>query len=264
VKTARVLREKIANRTPLVGAIVTFHLWPGVVEIAKNAGLDYLIVDTEHIRFDEALVAEVCSIGRLIEYPILLRPPVSDFDTVRLAMDKGPCGLLLPMVDDIAILESVQDAVYMPPRGKRRPGGPGNHWVSSLQYTNWKSEVEDEVIILPQIESPRGLENADAIASHPLTTALAIGPYDLSARLGVCWEPENPKLLDAIESIRQAANNVGKNMWMIGDGPTLRARGFTFLCVTEPMMFLENSLKNLVHRTKEGGEVSPALEKPLP
>lgn len=53
----------------------------------------------------------------------------------------------------------------------------------------WKSEFEDDLVILPQIESIVGLENVNAIARHPLTTAIAIGPYDLSADLGVCWRP---------------------------------------------------------------------------
>lgn len=264
MKTAKILREKIQNRTPITGAIVTFHLWPGIVEIARNAGLDYIIIDTEHIRFDEALVSDVCMIGRMIDFPILLRPHATDAETVRLAMDKGPCGLQLPMVDDVTILENIQDGVYMPPRGKRRPGGPGNRWISGYNYDNWKTEVEEDVIILPQIESPRGLENAAAIAAHPLTTAIAIGPYDLSARLGVCWEPNNPLVLDAIEQVRQAGEAAGKNMWIIGDGPTLRQRGFTFLCVSEPMMLLENSLKELVRRTKEDSGQDQDSAVPLP
>ena len=44
-------------------------------------------------------------------------------------------------------------------------------------------------------------------------------------------------------------------MLMVGDGPTMRKRGFTFICLTEPMMFLEAALKDLVTRTRktEGG-----------
>src|SRR5690242_1044060 len=126
MKSARRLRERIENQTPTVGAIVTFHLWIGIVEIACEAGLDYLIVDTEHLKFDDDLVANVCAIGRMLDYPILIRPPSTDPTTIRLAMDKGPCGLLLPMVDNVAVLENIQEGVHMPPRGKRRPGGPGN------------------------------------------------------------------------------------------------------------------------------------------
>jgi 2-keto-3-deoxy-L-rhamnonate aldolase RhmA len=250
MKAARQLRERIKQETPTLGAIVSFHLWIGIVEIARSTGLDYLIVDTEHHRFDHELIADVCALGRMVDYPILIRPPSIDPTTIRLAMDAGPCGLLLPMVDDVSILETVKEGAFMPPRGKRRPGGPGNRWVGNYDYATWKAEVEDELIILPQIESPTGLDNAEAIASHPLTTALAVGPYDLSAHLGVCWQPEAPSLLHALERIRVAARAVGKTMWMIGDGPALRKRGFSFVCIAEPIMLLESSLKDLVQRTR--------------
>ncbi len=263
MKSAKLLRENIKNQTPTVGAIATFHLWIGLVEISQKAGLDYLIVDTEHQRFDDDLVANICAIGRMIDFPILIRPPSTEPTTIRLAVDKGPCGLLLPMVDNVASLEAVQEGAYMPPRGKRRPGGPGNRWVHDYQYSTWKQEVEDDLIILPQIESKEGLQNAGAIAAHPLTTALAIGPYDLSANLGVCWQPQDPVLLDAVERIRKAAAAVGKNMWMIGDGPNLRQRGFTFICISEPMLLLEESLKNLVRQTKEVGDSRPAATEVL-
>ena len=31
-------------------------------------------------------------------------------------------------------------------------------------------------------------------------------------------------------------------MWMIGDGPDLVSQGFNFICLTEPIMFLESKL----------------------
>src|ERR1043166_3483482 len=210
MESAKILREKIQNETVTTGALLTFHLWPGIVEIARNAGLDFIIVDTEHMRFDDELVADVCAMGRLLNYPVLIRPPETEPGFVRLAADKGACGLFLPMVNDVATMDAVRDGLYMPPRGKRRPGGPGNRWVSTLQYMSWRTEVADDFIVLPQIESPKGVENADASAAHPLTTAFAPGPYDLSANLGVCWQPQHPDLLNALERIRQAGGKPAK------------------------------------------------------
>ncbi len=264
MKSAKLLREKIQNDQPALGTLVSFHLWAGVVEIALKAGLDYLIVDLEHHRFDAELVADVCAVGRLLDFPILIRPPSTELTEVRIAMDLGPCGLLLPMVNNAAVLDQVQQAVYMPPRGERRPGGHGNRWVSNYHYETWKSEVEEDLIILPQIESVEGLSNLEAIAGHALTTAMAIGPYDLSARLGVCWEPENPLLVNAIERIRQAARAARKNTWMIGDGPALRQRGFTFICVGEPMLLLEQALRELAARARTPSSETSPSSIPLP
>ena len=36
----------------------------------------------------------------------------------------------------------MRDAIWLPPRGTRRPGGAGNHWVADFQYKTWKAQVE--------------------------------------------------------------------------------------------------------------------------
>ncbi len=258
MKAARILREKIANQDHITtGALCTFHFWPGLVEIAMKAGLDYLIIDLEHLTFDATMVAEACAIGRRQDFPILIRPPAAEFTPVRLALDLGPCGLLIPYVESLDTMATVQDAVYMPPRGRRRPGGQGNLWVSDVNYETWKNEVEDQLIILPQIESRSGLENVTAIAAHPLTTSIAVGPYDLSANLGVCWKPESDELQNALKKIRNAGQAAGKNMWMIGDGSELVAQGYNFLCIGEPTMFLQSKLGELNNSCKGSHDRRP-------
>ena len=77
--------------------------------------------------------------------------------------------------------------------GKTRPGGPGNYWEGDFRYETWKAGVEDDFIVLPQIESRAGLERLDKIAAHQITTAMAIGPYDLSMELGVGAQMDHPK-----------------------------------------------------------------------
>jgi 4-hydroxy-2-oxoheptanedioate aldolase len=202
--------------------------------------------------FDEEKVADACAVGRLIQFPILIRPPESEYSFVRRALDKGAVGLMLPQVQSVKMLDEVRQAVYMPPRGRRRVGGPGNRWPKDFQYTSWLQTVEDNLIILPQIESLQGVENAEAIAQHELTTALAIGPYDLSSDLGVCWTPDHPKLQQAVSAIRRTGRSAGKNTLMVGDGPTLIRNGFTFICVAEPSSFLEAALKNHVGAMRAG------------
>lgn len=259
MKSAKILRQKINNRdTITTGMIVTYHFWPGIVEIAMRSGMDYVIIDLEHLSFDHSAVAEACAMGRREDFPVLIRPAACEFTPLRLAMDLGPCGLIVPYIESTEDMRTIQDAVYLKPRGKRRPGGRGNYWVTDFNYQTWKTEVQDNLIILPQIESIKGLQSVTEIAQHPLTTALAVGPYDLSADLGTCFDPSAPALLDALQNIKQAAEEAGKPMWMIGDGPDLVSRGFHFICMTEPFMFLEARLRQLNTDTKSAsGQTVP-------
>jgi 2-keto-3-deoxy-L-rhamnonate aldolase RhmA len=244
MKAAKILKEKLSNKEPTIGLLATFQLWVELVESAIAQGYDYLIADLEHKDHGHALVADICATGRMADFPIFIRPQKTDVNSIRTVMDLGPCGLLLPMIEDAAMLDEVQQGIYMPPRGNRRPGGSGNMWVSDFHYENWKTEVEDDLIIIPQIESLKGLENVDAIAQHEIVTALGVGPYDLAARLGVLWDPDHPKHQEAMILLRTAADKAGKAMWRIGDGVALRKEGYHFICAGEPAIMLYRLLGN--------------------
>ena len=259
MKSAQILKQKIQSQQLTLGLLVTNFLWFDLVEISRNAGLDYLIVDLEHNAYDEQLVSDVLALGRMIDFPMLIRVQDPETIFIRRAADKGACGIVLPTVESAKVLDAVRDGLYMPPRGVRRPGGPGNRWMTGTgyEYTKWVERVENDFIVIPQIENQKGLENADEIAKHEITTAIGIGPYDLSASLGVCWEPSNPKLIAAQEKIRKAGRDAGKNMWMVGDGESLKARGFTFLCIGEATSFFEASLGNHVNALRTKNPVAP-------
>lgn len=251
MKAAQILKAKINGPGVTTGVIITYHLWPGLMELLIRSGIDYAIIDLEHLTHNAELVADCCAIARRADFPVLIRPPETEFTPMRLALDLGPCGLLLPYVSSVATMDMIQQAVYMAPRGRRRPGGHGNFWVSGYHYENFQSEVEADLIILPQIENQAGLACAAALAAHPLTTALAIGPYDLSASLGCCWQPDAPVLLRALDTIRQAGEAVGKKTWIIGNPDTLVPRGFSFMGLAEPTMLIEGALRDLNQRVKK-------------
>ena len=263
MKSAQILKAKINSPEVTTGVIITFHLWPGLIELLIRSGIDYAIIDLEHLTHSHEMVAECCAIGRRTNFPVLIRPPEAEFSPIRLAMDLGPCGLLLPYVSSLETMATIQQAVYMAPRGRRRPGGHGNFWVSGYNYDNFRTEVEDDLIILPQIENKAGLACVNQIAAHPLTTALAIGPYDMSASLGCCWKPDAPELLATLDQILAAGKAVGTTTWIIGDPALLRPRGFTFLGISEPTMLMEGALRDLSNRVKHG-QASAAGPELLP
>lgn len=262
MKTAQILRKKIDSGKLTLGILVTFHLWLDLIEIARDAGLDYVIVDLEHNDFGSDKVSEVCAVGRMIDFPILIRPAETEYTHIRLAADVGACGFLLPSVRNAGMLDVARDALYMPPRGRRRPGGPGNQWVTDYNYHTWRDSVENDFIVLPQIEDTVGLGNVEAIVRHELTTAAAIGPYDLSASLGVCWEPTHPEFMAAIDTIHTKAREAGRKTWMIGDAATLAAQGFSLICMGQPVPMFKAMLKSAVSAARTDnarGSVSNVL-----
>lgn len=247
MQPAAELKQRILAGDLTTGLLVTDHLWPQFVEIAKAAGLDYIIIDCEHQPHSAEAVALACMTGRLANFPVLIRPNQSTDAAIRAALDLGPCGLLLPNVESAAHLDMVRDAAWLPPRGNRRPGGPGNRWVREFTYDGFRKTVEDHLIVIPQIETPAALDRAEEIAAHELTTALGLGPFDLSTQMGICGAGvDHPQMQAALSSWRAAAAKVGKPVWMIGPGAKLVAMGFRFICLGEPSTLLTLALRSQV------------------
>jgi 4-hydroxy-2-oxoheptanedioate aldolase len=251
LSTAKQLKERLASGRPVIGLMATDHAWPFLVEICQKGTLDYLVIDCEHGDFSDELVSHICQIGRLANFPVLVRTISCELSVIRRTLDLGPCGILIPCVESTDQLDQVQEAGLMPPRGRRRPGGMGNYWLGDYQYETWKAEFEDQLIVIPQIESQTGVDNVDAIAAHPLVTALGLGPYDLSADLGCCWNPDHEKFVSALDRIKAAADAVGKKVWAGCDAPALLAKGYTFLWVGTTTTLLTSALTQIVQQVNQ-------------
>jgi 4-hydroxy-2-oxoheptanedioate aldolase len=243
MQPAHQLLAKVRRGEVTTGILATDHVWTDLVELSVRAGLDYLVIDLEHGAHSPDLVAEVCATGRRMNFAVLIRPRSNEYAALRLAIDLGCCGFLLASVESAAEMDIVREAVYLPPRGRRRPGGLGNRWVSDFGLDAWRGEVEDDFLVLPQIETRRGLDNLAEIVQHEMTTVLAVGPYDLSAELGVCGKMQDPVLRNALAEIQAAAKAAGKPSWMIGaDGAMLVRDGWNFICLGEPSWILAAAL----------------------
>ena len=251
LKPAAELKAKLATDELVIGMMATDQAWPFLVEICQTGGLDYLIIDREHGNFSDKLVSHICQVGRLANFPVLMRTVSCEASVIRRAIDMGPCGLLLPCVETTDQLDEVQDTVLMPPRGRRRPGGMGNYWLKDYQYETWKSDFEEHFIVISQIESQVGADNAESLAAHPLVTAMGVGPYDLSADLGCCWDPENDNYKRALKQVSAAANKAGKKVWAGTDAAALQADGYTFLWIGTTTTLLTGAISQTVRNTKK-------------
>jgi 2-keto-3-deoxy-L-rhamnonate aldolase RhmA len=122
--------------------------------------------------------------------------------------------------------------------------------VPDYHRKTWAGEVEADLIVVPQIETRRGLDLVDAIAAHEMTTALGIGPYDLGMALGCGLDWAHPTFVDAVAKLNQAARDAGKRMWRIGDAASLAREGCTFPCVGELTGLLDAALRRHVKSAK--------------
>lgn len=254
------LRKKIDSGERVMGIMATDLLSPVLIEIAKQAGIDYIVVDREHGAFSDEAVAEFCRVGRLAKFAVLVRTISCEASVLRRTIDLGPCGILLPNVESSEQLDCVADTIQMPPEGSRRPGGPGNYWMENFHRETWRENLEQHFIVIPQIESLAGVEKAAELAAHPVVTALGVGPYDLSADMGCCWHPDNEDYQNALRQIRAAADSAGKKVWIGADVEKYASEGYTFLWCGTFGSVLTGALSRIVEgaASEESGSPPPA------
>jgi len=247
MKSVQRIRKTIADGGRVSGFLATQHVSPQLVEMAIRAGADYLIVDCEHHMWPAELVSDVCRVGRLADFAVIIRVPKVESTVMRQAADLGPAGIMLPCVESVKELDLVQSCIQVPPRGTRRPGGQSCYWLENFRASDWRDRIEEHFLVLPQIENATGLKNAAGIASHPITTALAIGPYDLSLNLEVKydWDPQS-ELSRIVGSLALLGESHDKATWCIGPINRLLSLGIRFLGCGEPFGMMQGSLREAV------------------
>lgn len=180
-------------------------------EIAGCSGLDFVILDMQHGAVGpDGLPAQIQAAG-LGGASVLVRVPWNDPALTMRALDCGADGVVAPMIDRQDDVERFVAACLYPPRGQRSWGPFRALPASGLTRTAFEAEANDRVAAIAMVETAGALDEVAAIAAVPGLTALYVGPNDLSAALGLGYEPvpKHPRLLAALERVLAAAAGAG-------------------------------------------------------
>lgn len=204
------LKHKLLRDETAVGVIL-LSSDPHVIGVTATAGYDYVMPDLEHtgitLRELEAVVraADVAGISTIA------RVPGSTKADILSVLETGVHGIMVPMVESIAEAKAVVEAARYGPLGRRGVYYLGyNSGYCGLSPTDHFRTANEELLIILQIESSRGVQQAAEIAAVPGVDCLLIGPGDLSQSLGVPFEFEHPAVWEAIRSTFKATRMAGK------------------------------------------------------
>jgi 2-dehydro-3-deoxyglucarate aldolase/4-hydroxy-2-oxoheptanedioate aldolase len=117
------------------------------------------------------------------------------------------------------------------PRGERGlNGGNRDGRFGLTPLAEYVAAANASTFLGVQIETAGALAEAAEIAAVPDVDLLFVGPSDLSQILGVPGDFDNPKCLDAIESIARACARAGKPWGVFSRGPEYAARMLNLGC----------------------------------
>lgn len=224
------------------------------VEILAGAGFDWLLLDTEHSPNEVPMV--LSQLQATMEYgnvqPIV-RPAWNDAVAIKRFLDMGVQTLLLPVVNTADEAAAAVAATRYPPRGMRGFSG-GSRSSRFGRIKDYHTRCEDEICVLVQVETQKGLDNLDAIVATEGVDGVFIGPGDLSAAIGYLGDQGNPAvqrtIVDMIGRIRKA----GKAAGILTPDETLAKKyieaGTTFTAVGSDSGLLARQSEALAKRFK--------------
>ena len=151
-------------------------------EVMAHQGFDSLTVDMQHGVVDyQIAVTMLQAISTTAVIP-LARVPWNDPAIVMKTLDAGAYGIICPMINTAAQAEALVQASKYPPRGYRS-WGPVR--ASIYAGGDYGDHANDELVVMPMIETAEAVKNLDEILRVPGVDAVYVGPSDLSLALGL-------------------------------------------------------------------------------
>ena len=143
-------------------------------------------------------------IGAAVETPIVRTPGFDPAFILRL-LDMGVQGIQVPHVGDAAAARAAVKAVRYPPLGDRgMAAGSRAAEFGRIPLVEHMAQSNREILLACMIEDMAAVERIDQIAAVEGVDLLAVGPSDLSRSLGVSGQPDHPRLVAAIDRVREA------------------------------------------------------------
>lgn len=175
---------------------------PIVAEIMAASDFDFLVMDSEHSAAD---IEKSLSIFQAIkagnpECIPMVRLPGNSYSETKRYLDSGAMGVIAPLINTAEETKHLVESVKYPPFGKRGVGYGRSHGYG-FDFDNYMKTADEDTFVCTQIEHIDAVNNLDEIFSVKGVDAAFIGPYDLSASMGITAQFENPKYISAYKKI---------------------------------------------------------------
>jgi len=200
------LREKMRSGGTTVGSWMQIP-HSSIAEIMGQAGYDWIAFDLEHGAISVHQLPDLCRAVELGGTLPLVRLAQGFPKECKQALDAGAGGVIVPMISDARHLIAVRDACRWPPAGSRGVGfSRANLFGKNFERYGHEAQAP---LLVAMIEGQSAIANLPAILSVEGLDAILIGPYDLSASMGMTAQFESPAFLSAIGDILASAERSG-------------------------------------------------------
>ena len=216
-----------------------------VYQAMANSGFDFLWIEMQHSPMTYQDVAAMIWAGRDAPAIPFIRVPDATEGDIQKATDIGALGIIIPMVNSVTKVKNAVNFASYPPLGERSLGG-GQH--SELWGSNYRHTANENMMVVAQIESPKGVEIVEEVVKIEGLDIVMIASSDLSSFSGLKQGEVN------YEAMVSRVSNATLSSGRILGGPYAwkDRKGFSFLQAPPAEVLLRRGVKNLLQETTDG------------
>jgi 2-dehydro-3-deoxyglucarate aldolase len=240
-------------RTKLQDGKVSMGSWmqipnPSVAEIMGDASYDWIAIDMEHGAISISQLPDMIRALDIGSSLPIVRLAQGEAKDCKQALDSGAGGVIVPMIESKEQLAKVRDMCCWPPMGRRGVGFSRANLFGKY-FEEYKREAQAPLLVA-QIESVKGARNLEEIIGVDGLDAILIGPYDLSASMGIPGQfgsQEFKDMMDEILRICHASRFPAGMHIVMPDTEYLNEKileGFKFIAYSIDAIFLYQAAQN--------------------
>src|SRR5215211_4003706 len=178
-------------------------------EVIAQCGFDSVTVDMQHGVQDYLSMVQCFQAMNGHGVTPMVRVPWNEPGIVGKVLDAGAYGVICPMVNTEAEARALVQYCKYPPKGTRS-NGP----IRAALYGeggNYQATANDDILVIPMIETQQALDNLEAILDVPGIDAIYVGPSDLGLSLGMApmLDREEPEILKIYERLLNETSKRG-------------------------------------------------------
>jgi len=255
-------RARLRSGERLIAPLVTLSC-PPVAELLANVGFDWLFIDAEHAPYTTPQMQALMQAAG--PTPCVIRLAAGEEIYVKQALDIGAAGIIAPQVNSADHARRIVHAAKYAPVGRRGLGIARAHGYGMSVREYMRTANEDTAVIV-QAEHHDAVTHIRDIVGVEGVDGVLIGPYDLSASLGLPGEVDHPEVREAIARVRTACLEAGIPIGIFGltaDAlTTYIERGFTMIVAGVDTLLLGQAAAALLKTVRESPRSNPHLGRP--
>jgi 2-dehydro-3-deoxyglucarate aldolase len=221
-----------------------------VAEILGSSNFDWVAIDMEHGAISHQQLPDLFRALELGGTLPLVRVAEGTLLDCKQALDAGAGGVIVPMVETAKDLVTARDACRWPPAGNRGVAFSRAN-LFGKNFDSYKEEAQSPFLVA-MIENIHACNNIEEILSVEGLDAILIGPYDLSASLGITANFDHPDFISAMDQILKSSNdaNIAAGIHVVAPSISeLKARideGYLFIPYSIDTVMLRNEVEKII------------------